>query len=94
MNKNTICNCRVLPSNKKEQILHTCITMDGPQNNYIEVKEAREKDYTLYDSIYVKLQQMQTNLVTDWWLPGDEWRSINEKGKKMIAKGMREFGGD
>lgn len=54
---------RIRLNNRKEWTIDTC-NMGEPRNRYAEWKEPemRETENILYDSTYVKLQKMQTNL--------------------------------
>ena len=44
-------------SHKKEWSTDTCYNMDEPQKHYANVLQARQKDYVLYYSIYMKYLQ-------------------------------------
>lgn len=46
----------------KEGTVDKHYTMDKCQNNYIEWKKSDKKEDILYDFIYVKVIEMQTNL--------------------------------
>lgn len=51
-------------SNEKEEISGTCNNMESISKYYAKQKKLdqkkKKKDYTLYDSVYVKLQRKQS----------------------------------
>lgn len=48
------------------------------QNNYTEWRSQARKEYMLYESIYIKLQEMQTNVQ---WQGADKWLPEEAGGK-------------